>query len=108
METNQNQSAVHPPPAVIEELTERFKRNGYVRRQSPERLSKEGHLLYKKGDEVRLIAESQSELQTIRGLLKRAGFEPGRPFAKGRKLAQPLYGRGAVRRFLKLVGESIS
>lgn len=89
---------------VIERLRRLFRRNGYVRRRSAPRLEAEGYRLYKKGDEVRLTAESKPELDEIRYLLWRAGFEPGRPFVKGRLLRQPIYGRRAVARFLKLVG----
>jgi hypothetical protein len=59
--------------------------------------------LYKKGDEVRLVAGSTTELATIRRLLDEAGFKPGRPFVKGRQFRQPLYGRAEVARFLSLV-----
>ena len=84
-------------------LAELFRRHGYTRRQNRARLAEEGYLRYKKGDEVRLIAESEAELTTIRRLLRQAGFRAGRPFAKGRRFWQPVYGREAVRRFLGMV-----
>ena len=59
------------------------------------------YLRYKKGDEVRLTA--QSALARIRRLLELAGFTPGQPFLKARQYRQPVYGREAVRRFLGLV-----
>ena len=81
-----------------------FHRNGYVRRPNPERLAEQGAQKYKKGIEVRLVANSQAELRTIRRLLRQAGFVSGRPFAKARQWRQPIYGRAAVARFLALVG----
>ncbi len=93
------------PRRAIVALARFFARNGYVRRQNPRRLAREGYLRYKKGDEVRLTAESQQELARIQQLLRQAGFKPGRPFAKGQQYRQPIYGRGAVERFLRLVAE---
>jgi hypothetical protein len=87
------------------ELAQWFQRNGHVRRQNAARVAAEGFGLYKKGDEVRLMARSASELEAMRRLLRQAGFKPGRPFAKGRQLCQPIYGRQQVARFLQLVAE---
>ena len=53
-----------------------------------------------------MTAESASELERIRKLLRAAGFKPGAAFAKGNQLRQPIYGREAVERFLEIVGES--
>ena len=89
-------------------LAELFRRNGYTRRQNQARLAEEGYLGYKKGYEVRLTAESRVELKTIRRLLREAGFRAGRPFAKGRRFRQPVYGREAVRRFLGMVRDHTS
>ena len=88
---------------VASELGRYFKRNGYVRRQNPKRLARDGSMGYKKGDEVRLTAQDEQELLHLEALLRRAGFRPGRPFAKGRQHRLPVYGREAVRRFLRLV-----
>jgi hypothetical protein len=85
-------------------LREIFRRNGYIRKQSRSRLKKEGYDEYKKGDEVRLVAESKAELASIRKALQTSGFKPSRPFEKGRQWAQPIYGRENVARFLKLIG----
>lgn len=90
---------------AIKQLSAIFNRNGYVRRQSRKRLKKEGHARYKKGDEIRFIAVSRSEVASIFLLLRRAGFEPGRPFVKGRKFALPVYGRTAVQQLLALFDE---
>ena len=95
-----------PSAEVVEQLAVFFRRNGYVRRPNPDRLAAEGYKGYKKGDEVRLVADSRAELRAIRRLLRAAGFDPGRPFAKARQWRQPLYGRNAVSRFLALVDEA--
>lgn len=96
-------SRLAPPQAVVEQLAALFRRNGYVRRQDPRRRARDGYWGYKKGDEVRLVANSAAELRRIRMLLRRAGFTPGRPFAKGRQWRLPLYGREVVARFLALI-----
>jgi hypothetical protein len=95
-------------PTVAAELARFFTRNGYVRRQNQRRLDEEGYMRYKKGDEVRLVAENRGELARIRSLLLRAGFRPGSPFVKGRQFRQPVYGRGEVRRFLGLVADQLA
>ncbi|HEV3004049.1 MAG TPA: hypothetical protein VGX78_06280 [Pirellulales bacterium] len=82
-----------------------FRRNGYTRWQDARRKQHEGYKTYKKGDEVRLVAESLRELALVRRLLRRAGFRPRRPFRKGNQYRQPLYGRQTVARFLTLIGE---
>ena len=87
---------------AIEALAASFHRNGYVRRIDRERREKEG-ALYKKGDEVRLVAGSRAELAEIRRLLRQAGLKPGRPFAKARQWRQPVYGVAEVARFLALI-----
>ncbi len=95
----------HPPSSQVaaRRLKEFFQRNGYVRRQDLRRKKDDGWDHYKKGDEVRLVAESEQELKLIRHLLRVVGFKPGRPFAKGLQYRQPIYGRQAVARFLEMV-----
>jgi hypothetical protein len=80
-----------------------FGRSGYVRLQQAERL--EEGASYHKGEEVRLVAMSQTELRTIRRLLRDAGFSPGKPFQKHTRWCQPLYGREAVAQFLALIAK---
>jgi hypothetical protein len=89
---------------VADELAGVFERNGYVRQQDAKRLRSEGYDGYKKGDEVRLIAESRRELNALRRALQEAEFTPGKPFEKGKRWCQPIYGREAVSRFLRVVG----
>jgi hypothetical protein len=93
-----------PPADAVKRLSAYFHRNGYVRRIDAVRRVSKGKL-YKKGAEVRLVAESVAELREIRRLLKDAGFKRARPFAKGRQWRQPVYGVAEVARFLALVGK---
>lgn len=79
-----------------------FRRNGYVRRFNPKRRKKE-KATYKKGNEVRLVADNRAELMEIRRLLRQAGFKVARPFEHGRQWRQPVYGVAAVSRFLEMV-----
>lgn len=90
---------------VVEQLAAFFRRNGYVRWQNVKRLESQGWRIYKKGDEVRLVADTKRELALIRRLLRQAGFKPGRSFVKGRQYRQPVYGREEVSRFLALIEE---
>jgi len=85
------------------QLARAFRLRGYVRRQDKRRLTREGYMRYKKGDEVRLMANSAAEVMLLQRLLRRAGFKPGRAFAKGRQYRQPIYGREQVRQFLEMV-----
>lgn len=85
-------------------LKEAFARNGYVRCKSLSRWVDEGSNAYKKGYEVRLIANSDVELKALHLALLKWKFTPGRAFAKTHQQALPLYGRVAVERFLLLVG----
>ena len=88
---------------VARKLAWYFRRNGYLRRQKASRVASDGWERYKKGDELRLVAESAQELQILRDLLVKAGLKPGEPFRKGRQFRQPVYGRQAVARFLELI-----
>lgn len=80
-----------------------FIRNGYLRWPNPKLKKKRGPDTYKKGVELRLVANSAAELSRIRALLRRAGFVPKRPFQKGNQFRQPLYGKEEVSRFLELI-----
>ncbi len=93
--------------AAGQELAKWYHRNGYVRRLNPKRRKAEKST-YKKGDEVRLVANSLKEVATLRRLLKMAGFRPGQPFAHSRQYRLPLYGRQEVARFLALVARPSS
>jgi hypothetical protein len=95
-----------PSLEVVERLAMLFARNGYIRRPDLKRRAAAASA-YKKGYEVRLVADSVAELRAIRRLLRASGFHPGRPFAKSRQWRQPLYGRQAVTRFLGLIGSKL-
>lgn len=91
-------------PHLAAELAELFRRNGYLRRQSSARVRRDGWDRYKKGDEIRFVANSREELRRIEALLRKVGFRPGRPFAKGRQFRLPVYGRNAVAALVELFG----
>lgn len=91
------------PLRLVKQLAVFFNRNGYIRWQDADRVAEEGWRIYKKGDEVRLVAHTTSELFKIRRLLREAGFNPGRPFRKGRQWRQPIYGKREVARFLAMI-----
>lgn len=76
-------------------LAQLFQRNGYIRAPREERRQEIGRR-YHKGWEVRLVLNSEEELEEVRGLLEQAGLKAGRPFKKSRQWAQPIYGKGAV------------
>lgn len=99
------QSTPPQPPAVARRLAWFFRRQGYVRWQNEERVTGDGHRIYKKGNEVRFIADTPEELAEIRWLLAALEFDVGRSFVKGAKFRQPVYGKGQVARLLDLVDE---
>ncbi len=86
-------------------LIQFFIRNGYIRQRNPEHAKQLGQR-YKKGYEVRLVAETQSELKVIRHLLRRAGFKLSKPFPKNNQIVQPIYGKQAMTKFLLWKKES--
>ena len=97
------------PPSTAAELTAFFRRNGYTRRHDAVRYAMQGCMKYKKGDEIRLVANGNEERVRIQRLLKCAGFKAGRPFQKSAERTQtciPVYGREQVARFLSMVEET--
>jgi len=96
-------------PAASVELTALFRRNGCVRRHDATRYATQGCMKYKKGEEIRLVANRNAERVRIQRLLKRAGFKAGRAFRKSAERKQiciPIYGREQVARFVKMVEET--
>ena len=85
------------------QLAAMFARRPWLFVPDEERRQREGQA-YKKGYEIRLVAESESELETIRQNLLAAGFPAANPFFKRNRWIQPLYGREAVERFCILCG----
>ena len=59
---------------------------------------------YKKGWEVRVIVTEADIAEEVRELARQAGFRPGRPFAKGKQWAVPIYGADAVDAFQDELG----
>jgi hypothetical protein len=91
------------PSNQRQRLAELFQRNGYKRAQSTDRLA-EGWRAYKKGQEVRFILFTRSELREVRRLLKQAGFEPGIPYRKNpTQWCQPVYGKRQSAQLLALL-----
>ncbi|MDZ4771651.1 MAG: hypothetical protein SGI72_00815 [Planctomycetota bacterium] len=81
-----------------ERLAFYFGRNGYLRAPRDDR-REDGHQVYKKGWEVRLVLHDVVELVEAQRLIERAGMRPGKPFHKRLCWIQPIYGREAVMRF---------
>ncbi|MFQ6114631.1 MAG: hypothetical protein ACE5NG_11210 [bacterium] len=54
---------------------------------------------YKKGYEIRLLANTRREIMAIRRLLRQVGLKGGRPFKKHNQWVQPIYGKQAMDRF---------
>ncbi len=72
-------------------------KNGCVRMPSAARIP-EGHADYKKGWEVRIVVDTRRELSEVRRLLKALKLLPGKPYVKGPRWVQPIYGRLAVQK----------
>jgi len=79
-------------------LVERFQRNGYMRGPNHDRREEEPRN-YKKGYEIRLVANTQREITAVRRLLRQVGLKGGKPFKKNNQWVQPIYGKQAMDRF---------
>lgn len=90
------------PPS--ETLVRFFQRNGYLRRPNLERRKAEPRA-YRKGYEIRLVANSERELAEFRRLIDAAGLKPGKPYPKENRWVQPIYGRQAMETFLAWVDQ---
>jgi hypothetical protein len=82
--------------SALKALARHYLQKGYMRRRNPDRLAQDGPQVYKKGDEIRFVADSLKELAEIRRLLHAAGIKVAAPFRKARQYRQPVYGREAV------------
>ncbi|MBI4729708.1 MAG: hypothetical protein HY775_09460 [Acidobacteria bacterium] len=80
-------------------LREAFARDGYVRVPDLRRRQELGSSTFKKGWEVRLVADTEDELWLLRSCLLVVGFSPGASFRKVRRRVLPVYGRSAVEWF---------
>ncbi len=83
------------------ELAQFFLRNGYIRYPN-KNLLKTKERDYKKGYEVRLVANNKKELQKISSLIRKLQLNLGKSFQKNNRYVQPIYGKDAVDLFLKL------
>jgi hypothetical protein len=94
------------PKSAVRELAALYRKNGYVRRRNPVRHADEDCMTYKKGEELRLTADSVAERAHVLRLLRIAGFKPGRPYVKYKPRGRyrvPVYGREQVALFLSTI-----
>lgn len=88
---------------ALKTLAAYFLRNGCIRWADPELRKKLGHRGYRKGYEVRLVAQNAKEMAELEKALKAAGFNHGKPYVKVRQTIIPIYGREQVERFVEEV-----
>ena len=88
---------------ALKTLAVYFTRNGCIRWADPDARDKLGYNKYKKGYEVRLVAQDEKEMAVLEKALKAAGFRHGKPYAKNRQTIIPIYGREQVERFVEEV-----
>lgn len=81
-----------------------FRRNGYFRIPDKKLHVKLGED-YKRGYEVRLVANDRKELKEINSLLTETGFKTGKPFKKNNKYVQPVYGKESVQKFKSILND---
>lgn len=93
------------PRSPEDQLAYFFYRNGCLRVPDESR-RKEGAGQYKKGYEIRLVAFTQAELKQIRGLLKQTHLQAGKPYAKGARFVQPIYGKESVEHFCETLARA--
>ena len=90
--------------STAEQLRQLFNRNGYYR--VPDEASREDKKAsYKKGYEIRFVAQDYKEYLEIRKLLKALGYEPGKAFFKGAQRVIPVYGKENYLAFQELMKE---
>jgi hypothetical protein len=85
---------------ALKTLAGYFQRNGCIRWVDPEMKEKLGYKKYKKGYEVRLVAQNEKELAALEKALKAAGFKHGKPYPKNKQTIIPIYGKEQVERFI--------
>jgi hypothetical protein len=94
----------HMSESVRAQLKRAFRQRGYFRVPNEQRRKRDG-ASYKKGYEVRLVADDEAQLLQLRSLLRRCGFKPGKPFSKSQQRVQPIYGKHAMEQFRRLLSE---
>lgn len=85
-----------------EQLKQLFQRNGYYRVPDEDR-RQEKKAAYKKGYEIRFVAQNYKEYLEIRKLLKTLGYLPGKAFMKGAQRVIPVYGKENYLAFRQLM-----
>lgn len=90
--------------SVIKKLGGYFLRNGYLRLPN-ETLKKKKGGNYRKGYEIRFVANNKNELKEIKSLLKDAYLKPGKHFEKFNQFVLPVYGKESFFRFKSLLAE---
>lgn len=80
------------------QLVKYFLRNGCLRFPNENTRKLKGKH-YKKGYEVRLVANDEKELSEISSLIDKAGFKVSKPFQKHSRFIQPIYGKKVVAKF---------
>ena len=79
-----------------------FLRNGYLRIKDSSRIEESKTQKYKKGFEVRLVANDEAELELIRAAISALDLHVAKSFQKGKQMVQPIYGEEITRKFEKL------
>jgi len=86
------------------ELVQFYHRNGYLRQPNEARFE-EGSQVYKKGYEIRFVANSEEEKVYISSLLEKTGFKHGKIYPKWKTFVLPVYGYDAMARFHEIMDE---
>jgi hypothetical protein len=77
-------------------LVQLIERNSYLRQPNEDR-RKEEKTNYRKGWELRLVLDNESEVEAAVRSIASSGLKAGRPFKKWSRWVIPLYGREAVK-----------
>ncbi len=88
---------------AVKYLAQAFKNRGYVRYANETKKKEDANRKYKKGDEIRLIFNSNTDCLLAQKHLNFFGFTYGKSYEQFRQIRLPIYGRNQVRSFLDLV-----
>jgi len=88
--------------SVKTELLHFFCRNGCFRVPNKKRRKRKKRC-YKKGYEIRFVANNRKELSKIRSLLRMTGFKRGGPYKKRSQFVQPVYGKNFYEKFRNFI-----
>ena len=87
----------------INYLAKAFENRGYARYSNESRKKENANKKYKKGDEIRLIFDSNIDCLQAQEHLKLLGFTYGKSYQQFRQIRLPIYGRDQVKSFLDLI-----